>query len=71
MAVQRFLGLVVLAAGLVLLAFGIHASHAPLERVSNAVTGQYTDTTMWYLAGGAVATLAGALIAIFAGRVSR
>jgi len=69
MAVSRVLGLIILAVGVVLLAFGIHASHAPLERVSDAVTGKYTDTTMWYLGGGAVAVLAGGLIALFAGRL--
>ena len=67
MTANRILGLVIVAAGIVLLIFGINATHAPLERVSDAVTGRYTNQTMWYIIGGVIAVVGGGLLAI-AGR---
>lgn len=68
MAATRILGLVVLAVGIVLLVFGINATQAPLERLSDAVTGRYSQQTMWYLIGGVIAIVAGGLFALFGRR---
>jgi len=47
----------------VLLYFGWQATDAPLEQAREGLTGEYSDRTMQYLIGGAVAAVAG--IALF------
>jgi len=47
------------------LGFGYHASNAPLDQLSNTLTGRFTNQTMWYFGLGAVATVGGALLALF------
>lgn len=49
--------------GLILLAFAWRSSGAPVDQVSSALTGQYTDRTMWYLLIGGVAAIGGAALA--------
>jgi len=44
----RIAGAVVLVLGVVLLGFAWHASQAPLDQVANALTGRFTNETMWY-----------------------
>jgi hypothetical protein len=68
MSSNRLLGIVIAAVGIVILLFGINASHAPLERVSEAVTGRYTDQTMWYVIGGIAAIVGGVALAAFGRR---
>ncbi len=60
-------GFVLFAVGVILVIFGYNASEAPVDQISNALTGRFTDRTMWYLILGAVGIVAGALIA-FSGR---
>jgi hypothetical protein len=43
---KRVIGIVVLAIGLVLLGFAYHATNAPMEKNSDAVTGRYSNRTM-------------------------
>jgi drug/metabolite transporter (DMT)-like permease len=64
----QMLGIVVFAVGVVLLGFAYHASNAPLDRLSNTLTGRFTNETMWYLVLGAAAALGGALLALFGKR---
>jgi len=59
MSQSSILGVVLLAVGALLLFFGWRASGAPIEQVSEALTGRYTDNTMWYLVGGVVGIVAG------------
>ncbi|MCC5970019.1 MAG: DUF3185 family protein [Pararhodobacter sp.] len=59
MSQSSILGVVVLAVGVVLLYFGWRASNAPVEQLSEALTGRYTENTMWYLVGGVVGVIAG------------
>jgi hypothetical protein len=61
----QMLGVVVFGVGAVLVGFGFHASDAPLDQVSDALTGRFTDRTMWYFVIGAAAALGGALLALF------
>lgn len=69
---NRILGAVLLVVGLILLAFGVHASDSFTDSVKESVTGRYTDKTMWYLIGGSALTLVGAAVALFGGpRASR
>ena len=65
----QMLGVVVLAVGAILLALAYHASNAPLDQLSNTLTGRFTDQTMWYFVVGAAAALGGALLALFGKRI--
>ena len=68
MSPSRLVGLALLVAGVLLLAFGLNATHAPVDRLSEAFTGKYTDRTMLYLVGGAVAAVVGIGMMAMAGR---
>lgn len=59
MSQNRIIGIVLLVAGAVALYFGFNATNAPTEEISEALTGQYSDQTMIYLIGGAVAAVLG------------
>ena len=59
---NQMTGIVVFAVGIVLLYFAYNASNAPVDQITNAVTGRFTSQTMWYLFGGIAATLGGGLL---------
>ena len=59
---NQVLGVVIFAVGIVLLYFAYNASNAPVDQISNAVTGRFTSHTMWYLFGGIAAALGGGLL---------
>jgi uncharacterized membrane protein HdeD (DUF308 family) len=67
MSQSNIIGLVVLALGGVLLFFAWRASNAPVEQLSEALTGRYTDNTMWYMIGGVVAVVAGIALLVRGG----
>lgn len=58
-------GIIILVAGVVMLGFGLNASNAPMEQLSETVTGRYTDMTMWYLIVGAAAACGGVALMVF------
>ncbi|TVP83693.1 DUF3185 family protein [Thioalkalivibrio sp.] len=60
MTQTNIIGLVALVVGAVLLFFAWRASQAPMEQMSEALTGRFTGNTMWYLLGGVVGVVAGA-----------
>ncbi|KPQ05620.1 MAG: Protein of unknown function (DUF3185) [Rhodobacteraceae bacterium HLUCCA12] len=60
MTQTNIIGLVALVLGAVLLFFAWRASQAPMDQMSEALTGRFTGNTMWYLLGGIVAIVAGA-----------
>lgn len=62
MKTNKILGIVLLIAGAILAYFGLNATEAPLEEVTEAVTGRYSDQTMWYLIGGGVAAVLGLVL---------
>lgn len=62
---MRITGLVFAAIGLILLVFGLNAAESPGEQMTYAVTGRYSDATLWYLVSGISALVAGALLAAF------
>lgn len=64
MTQTNIFGIVAMAVGLVLLLFAWRASNAPLDQVSEALTGRFTGNTMWYLLGGVVGIVAGAALLI-------
>jgi drug/metabolite transporter (DMT)-like permease len=64
----QIVGIVILVVGAILLGFAYHASNAPLDRLSNTLTGRFTDETMRYLILGAAAAMAGVLLFLFGKR---
>lgn len=68
MSAMRMLGILALVVGAVLVVVGFNSSGAPVDQVSNALTGRYTDRTMWYLIGGVVLLVGGGLAAAFGRR---
>ena len=60
MTQTSIIGLVVLTVGVLLLFFAWRASQAPMEQLSEALTGRFTGNTMWYLVGGIAGVVAGA-----------
>lgn len=57
-------GVVLLVGGLILLYFGYNATESVTEGVTEAVTGRYSDETMYYLVGGAVASIVGLVMLV-------
>jgi LPXTG-motif cell wall-anchored protein len=49
---NKTLGLIFLALGVVILGFGINASYSATEQVVEGVTGKYTQNTMLYILAG-------------------
>ena len=68
MEMNRILGAIVFAIGVVLLILAYNATNAPLEELSNTLTGRYSDRTMWYLVLGIAAAVGGGLLATFGSR---
>lgn len=61
---NKVIGIILLVVGVIALYFGINATNAPMEEMAEAFTGQYSDQTMLYLIGGAVAGIGG-LVMLF------
>lgn len=59
MATNRITGLVLLAVGVVLLIIGISATQSVGDQFSRFFTGEFTDSTMWMLIGGAICAIVG------------
>ena len=68
MSMNWIIGFVIFAVGVVLLGFAYHSTNAPMEELSNKITGRYSDETMWYFAGGIAAVVGGGLLAAFGSR---
>ena len=64
---QRIGGIVLLVAGVILLVIGMNASHSVADRWSNFFTGHFTDSTVWYIVGGAVSGVVGLMLVMFGG----
>jgi hypothetical protein len=64
----RIVGIVLLILGIILFIVGLNASDSVADRMSNFFTGRFTETTMWYMIGGAVLAIGGGLLAAFGGR---
>ena len=68
MDTKRIIGIVVLSIGAVLIGFAYHATSAPMEKMTDAMTGRYSDQTMWSFAVGIAAVVGGGLLALFGSR---
>ena len=67
MSNQRIVGLVLLVMGVVVLIYGINASHSLADRVSDTFTGRFTEATTWYIIAGAASGLLGLFLLAFGG----
>jgi drug/metabolite transporter (DMT)-like permease len=68
MSMNRIIGIVVFAVGVLLLGFAYNATEAPVEQISNTLTGRYSSETMWYFAIGVAAAVGGGLLAVLGPR---
>lgn len=68
MKTNQIIGVAVFAVGAVLLGFAYHSTNAPLEQLSEKITGRYSSETMWYFATGIAAVVGGGLLAVFGSR---
>lgn len=64
----RLVGIIIMVIGVILLGFGLNATEAPVDQISETLTGKYTDRTMWYLIAGGAAVVAGGLLALVGGK---
>jgi len=67
---HRMLGAGLLAAGIVLIIFGINASESFASDVSRFFNGSPTDKTIWMLVGGAASLLLGLFLVLRGARNS-
>lgn len=67
MTSSRILALVLLVVGLILLFFAYQSSQSVGDQVTEAVTGRFTDSTIWFLILGAASTVAGVGLLLFGG----
>lgn len=65
MGSNKTLGIVLLVVGLILLYFGVQSSQSVGDQLTEGLTGRFTDSTMWFIVGGAAAVVAGAFMAFF------
>jgi len=64
MGSPKLLGIILVVIGIILLVFGFNASQSLGDQVTETVTGRFTDETMWYIIGGAVAVVVGGFLAL-------
>jgi drug/metabolite transporter (DMT)-like permease len=62
---MQILGVVLVVVGVMLLGFGYNASQSPVEELTEAFTGRFTEETMWYFIAGAASVVGGLLLVIF------
>ena len=60
----KLLGIVLLVAGVIVLYFGWQSTDSIGEQLTESVTGRFTDETMFFLIGGAVAVTAGLYLSL-------
>ncbi len=65
MKTSRLIGIGLVVLGMVLLYYGYNSTQSPVDKIYKAAVGRYTDDTLRYLAGGAVAVVGGVALAAF------
>lgn len=65
MSPQRIIGIVLLIVGIVVLIYGMNASHSVADQMSNTFSGRFTQATTWYIIGGIAAGILGLLLTVF------
>ncbi len=62
---HKILAIVLLVIGAILLFFAYQSSQSLGDQLSEAVTGRFTDSTIWFLILGAASAVAGAALLVF------
>lgn len=62
MTAQRIIGIALIILGVVLLIFGLNSSESVVDKVSESLTGRFTQATMKYIIGGAVSAVLGIVL---------
>ncbi|WP_018146289.1 DUF3185 family protein [Thioalkalivibrio sp. AKL6] len=70
LALNKILAVVLIVVGLILLFFAYRSSQSLGDQVTEAVTGRFTDSTIWFLVLGAASAAAGVGLFFF-GKSSR
>ena len=68
MTSQRIAGVILLVVGVALFLYGMNASESVADQVSEFFTGNFSDTTVWYIVGGIASAVTGALLLLAGGR---
>ena len=61
---NKGIGLALLAAGIVMIVFGLNASDSFSSDVSRFFTGSPTDKSMWLLLGGIASAIVGSVMSL-------
>ncbi len=64
MSVSRILGIILIVVGIICLYFGFNSSSSPLDQLTSATTGRFTQQTMGYIIGGIVMIIVGGILFI-------
>ncbi|MGR4069493.1 DUF3185 family protein [Halomonas sp. LR3S48] len=62
---NRILAIVLLVVGMILLFFAYQSSQSLGDQVTEAITGRFTDSTLWFLVLGAASAAAGVGLLLF------
>jgi len=62
---NKILGLVLFVVGLILLFLAYQSSQSLGDQVTEAITGRFSDSTIWYLILGAASAVAGVGLMLF------
>lgn len=65
---NKTLAFVMIAVGLILLFFAYQSSQSMGDQVTEAFTGRFTDSTIWFLIIGAASAVAGTGMLVFGKR---
>ena len=68
---MKVVAIVLLVVGLILLFLAYQSSQSLDDQVTEAFTGSFTDSTIWFLILGAAATVAGAGLLLFGSTANR
>lgn len=60
----KIVAVVLLVLGTFLLYMGYQSSQGLDDQISETITGNFTDQTMWYLLGGAISLVAGLVMLV-------
>jgi hypothetical protein len=58
---SKFISIALIAAGVILLIYGLNSSNSVSSSVSRAVSGSPTDKTIWLISLGTIGIIAGGL----------
>ena len=62
MTTQKIIGILLIVGGAALFVFGYQASQSVSEQVFETFAGRFTESTTWYLIGGAGLALFGVVL---------